>query len=330
MRVGVLLSAKPSGADVAGCYDQLIATARQAELNGFSSVWIGEHHFSNDRPEPVPLVLGGALAAETGTIGLGMMVKLALEHPLKIAEDAAVLDVISGGRILFGADPGAATHETGGYGVPAAEQQSHFTEALDIIVNAWTSDAFAYLGKHHTLPAKTNAAGAGYVAEPYTPPYVEPWQRVDQPFDYLSVLPKPVQIPRPPVFVVADDDDAVMLAAAKGYSPLIPERASAKEIVGRANAFWRALDAAGRVRSETVLTIARGVYLYDAEDDAHIVDKNVIAGTPSEVLHYIKQLQHDSGLGQILCRFDPTGVTPQQAARSLTLFASEIRPRLEM
>ena len=67
MRVGVLLSAKPSGTDVAGCYDQLIATARQAELDGFSCVWIGEHHFSNDRPEPVPLILGGAVAAETST-----------------------------------------------------------------------------------------------------------------------------------------------------------------------------------------------------------------------------------------------------------------------
>jgi alkanesulfonate monooxygenase SsuD/methylene tetrahydromethanopterin reductase-like flavin-dependent oxidoreductase (luciferase family) len=332
MRVGILLSPPPTGTDVAGCFDHLIATARRAEQAGYSSVWIGETHFSNDRPEPVPLVFAGALAAETDSIRLGMMVKLALEHPLKIAEDAAVLDVISGGRTLFAADPGAGADETAGYGVAAVEQRSRFSEALDIIVNAWTSDAFAYLGKHHTLPAKTNAAtaGAAYVAEPYAPPYVDPWQRVDQPFDYLSVLPKPAQIPHPPVFVVAGDDEAVALAAAKGYSPLIRENATAEQITGRATAFWRALDAAGRGRSETVLTIARDLYLHSGESGGPGLAENVIAGTPGTVLDRLKQLQHDTGLGQILCRFDVPGVTTAQAARSLTLFAAEVRPRLEM
>jgi alkanesulfonate monooxygenase SsuD/methylene tetrahydromethanopterin reductase-like flavin-dependent oxidoreductase (luciferase family) len=332
MRVGILLNPNPSHIEVRDCFDHLIATARSAEQQGYSSVWIGETHFSNRQPEPVPLVFGGALAAETNTIGLGMMVKLILEHPLKTAEDAAVLDVMSGGRVLFAADPGASDDETAGYGVPAAERQSRFTEALDIIVNAWTSDAFAYLGKHHTLPRKTSAAtaGSGYVAEPYAPPYVEPWQRVDQPFDYLSVLPKPVQIPHPPVFVVADGTDAVSLAASKGYSPLIPQRATADEVQDRARAFWRALDEAGRARAETVLTIARGVYVYATEDDRQAIDDNVIAGTPGEVLHRIKQLQNDTGLMQILCRFELPGVTPEQATRSLTLFASEVRPRLEM
>jgi alkanesulfonate monooxygenase SsuD/methylene tetrahydromethanopterin reductase-like flavin-dependent oxidoreductase (luciferase family) len=332
MRAGVLLSPHQSGADTGQWFDRVIATARRAEQEGYSSVWIGESHFSSDRPEPVPLVFGGAIAAETASIHLGTMVKLALEHPLKTAEDAAVLDLMSGGRLLFGADPGAGADETAGYGVPAGEQRSRFAEALDIVVNAWTSDAFAYRGTHHTLPRKTRAAASGsaYVAEPYVPPYVDPWQRVDHPFDYLSVLPKPAQIPHPPVFVVAVDEDAVVLAAAKGYSPLMPERVAPAQIVSRATAFWRALDAAGRARSETILTVARGVYLHGAKSEGLALDDSVIAGTPGAVLHRIKQLQHDTGLGQILCRFDLPGVTPQQAACSLRLFASEVRPRLEM
>jgi alkanesulfonate monooxygenase SsuD/methylene tetrahydromethanopterin reductase-like flavin-dependent oxidoreductase (luciferase family) len=161
MRVGILLSPEPSAADVSDCFERLIATALRAEQEGYSSVWIEERHFASARPEPAPLVFAGALAAETDTIGLGVTVKLALDHPLKIAEDAAVLDVMSGGRMLFGTDSAAGDDEVAGYGVPAAEQQSRFAEALDIIVNAWTSDAFAYLGKHHTLPRKTSAATAG-------------------------------------------------------------------------------------------------------------------------------------------------------------------------
>ncbi len=330
MRLGILLSPDPSATSVAAGFNDQIATARRAEEQGYSSVWIGESHFGTATPEPVPLVFGGALAAETESIRLGVMVKLVLEHPVKIAEDAAVLDVMSGGRLLFGADPGASAEECAGYGVQAAERMPRFTEALDIIVNAWTSDAFAYRGEYYTLPRETNAVGAGYVAEPYAPPYVDPWQRVDQPFDYLSVLPKPAQIPRPPVFVVTDDDDAAELAANNAYSPILPESATLEQLVDRANAFWRALDAAGRARSETVLSVARGIYLHDAERSEASVDENVIAGTPAEVLHHIKQLQHDTGLGQILCRFDLPGVTSLQAARSLELFASDVRSRLEM
>lgn len=332
MRVGILLRPEASDADVGESFEQLIATAREAERLGYSSIWIGETHFSTRCPEPVPLVFGGAISAETDHIKLGVMVKLVLEHPLKIAEDAAVLDVMSGGRVLFAADAGASAEETTGYGVPDAERQSRFAESLDIIVNAWTSDAFAYLGKHHTLPAKTTAAtaGAGYVPEPYAPPYVEPWQRVDTPFDYLSVLPKPSQIPHPPVFIVADDDDALALAAARGYSPLMSGNSGAGDLVKRADAFWRALDAAGRARTDVALTISRDVYVHEGQNGTGSVDENVIAGEPGEVLHRIKQLQQDTGLGQILCRFDLPAITPQQAAHSLTLFASEVRPRLEM
>lgn len=319
MRVGILLEPETIGSDVAEGFDRLLTRARLAEQEGYSSAWIGESHFSGDRPEPVPLIFGGALVAETDNIRLGFLVKLALEHPVKTAEDVAVLDVMSGGRVLFGADPGAADLEIAGYGVPAAEHRARFSETLDIIVNAWTSDAFAYLGKFHTLPGQTNAAatGAPYVPEPYSPPYVAPWHRVDMPFDYLSVLPKPVQIPHPPVFVMAVDDDAAMLAANKGYSPVFGANLAPDEIAMRAGVFWRTLEAAGRHRAEVCLTVVRDIRVTDDGD----VD---------DMVHGLKQLQQKAGYGQILCRFDLPGLAPEQGERSLKMFAAEIRPRLEM
>jgi alkanesulfonate monooxygenase SsuD/methylene tetrahydromethanopterin reductase-like flavin-dependent oxidoreductase (luciferase family) len=319
MRVGIVLDSKAVGSDAAAGFDRLVARARLAEQEGYSSVWIGESHFSDDRPEPVPLIIGGALVAETDNIRLGFMVKLALEHPVKTAEDVAVLDVMSGGRVLFGTDPGATDDEIAGYGVPAAERRARFSEALDIIVNAWTSDAFAYLGEYHTLPGRTHAVGAGspYVSEPYSPPYVAPWHRVDMPFDYLSVLPKPVQIPHPPVFVMTDDDDAAMLAASKGYSPVLGADLTADEVAARAIVFWRALEAAGRNQAEVCLTVVRDIRVTDDGD----VD---------DVVHGLKQLQQEAGYGQLLCRFYLPDLAHEQGERSLKLFAAEVRPRLEM
>jgi hypothetical protein len=113
------------------------------------------------------------------------------------------------------------------------------------------------------------------------------------------------------------DDDAAALAAGKGYSPVFGAELSVDEVGARAQGFWRALEAAGRDRSEVCLTVERDVQMTEeAEVDG--------------VLHGLKQLQQEAGYGQILCRFDLPGVAPEAAERSLKMFAAEIRPRLEM
>jgi alkanesulfonate monooxygenase SsuD/methylene tetrahydromethanopterin reductase-like flavin-dependent oxidoreductase (luciferase family) len=319
MRVGIMIH-PTTAATPAESLDQLIDHVKLAESEGYTSAWICETHFDSDQPEVAPLVLGGALAAETEGIRLGVMVKLPLEHPVKTAEDASVIDLMSNGRLLFGADPGASGIEFSGYSVTEAEGWERFVEALDIVVRAWTSDGFAYLGKFHTLPKLTRASSVGgspYVPEPYVAPYVDPWRRVDEPFDYMSVLPKPAQIPHPPVFIMAVDDDAAALAARKGYSPVYGADAEAKDVAARANGFWQELEAAGRDRSEVCLTVVRDISLADSGD----VDG---------VLHGLKQLQQETECRQILCRFQLPGLTPEQVNQSLKLFAAQVRPRLEM
>ena len=330
MRTGVLLAIESREIDVARCFERVVSTARQAEQEGYGAVWLGETKFDRIRPAPVPLVFAGALAAETNTIRLGVMAKITLEHPIRIAEDAAVLDLMSGGRVLFGADPGGIDGEGTGSRKSDATRWPRFTEALDIIVNAWNADGFAYLGEHHTLPLHTNVRGAGYVTEPYAPPYVEPWQRVDRPFDYLSVMPKPAQLPHPPVFVVVTDDVAAVFAASQGYSPLIPAGVAPDRVRSLTSSFRRASAACGRSRAETILTVVRSVCVHEDAGSPPGLDDSVIVGTHGTVLDHIKRLQNDTGLGQIVCRFDPPGVTHAQAADSLARFAADVRPRLEM
>jgi len=318
MRVGVMVNTAttPSPAET---LDRLVAHVKLAEAEGYSSAWVSETHFSTDCSQAVPLVLSGALAAETDSIRLGVMVKLPLEHPVKIAEDAAVVDLMSKGRLLFGADPSASDAELSGYNVTSTEGWARFVETLDIVVRSWTSDGFAYLGGFHTLPRLTRATttGSPYVPEPYTAPYLNPWHRVDEPFDYLSVLPKPAQIPHPPVFIAATHDDATAFAAKKGYSPIFGAELGADEVAARANGFWQSIDASGRDRSEVCLTVVRDISM-DGDNDV------------DGVLHGLKQLQQETGCRQILCRFELPGFGQDQVERSLKLFAAEVRPRLEM
>lgn len=333
MRTGILLTC---GTAATPDLDALMARGRAADGAGYTSLWLGERHGDHERPAPVPLVVAGALAAETEDILLGAMVKLALEHPIKIAEDAAVVDLLSRGRLLFGADAGADERELAVYGRSRHEQYARCIEALDIIVRSWTCDGHAYRGRHHTLPAQTRALPSdamGCRVEPYAPPYIDPWQRSGLPFDYLAVTPKPARLPHPPVFVVAHDSASMALAAARGWSPIFPPCSTPEDLPARADAYWRALEAVGRSRTDVVLTVICPVVLYDGTTDASAEaarTPGVLAGTPLEVVDRIKRLQHLTGLGQIVCDFDLAGITADAALRALEAFAADVRPRLEM
>jgi alkanesulfonate monooxygenase SsuD/methylene tetrahydromethanopterin reductase-like flavin-dependent oxidoreductase (luciferase family) len=260
MRVGVLLSSESRESVVTDSYDRLIDHVRVAEDNGFDSAWIVERHFSPTEPYPVPVALGAAIAAATRDILVGVLAKLPLDHPLKICEDAAVVDQLSGGRLLFGADPGVSENEWNGNRFAWSERWEVFCEALDIIVKGWTQDGFAYLGKFHRLPVKTRLPEGDdpFRPEPCEPPPLLPMERGGLPFDYLSVLPKPIQIPHPPVYLVGEDQRAAEFAAQTGNSLLLSRD---KEPANLAAAYWKALEGAGRQKHEVDLAIARDVYI---------------------------------------------------------------------
>jgi alkanesulfonate monooxygenase SsuD/methylene tetrahydromethanopterin reductase-like flavin-dependent oxidoreductase (luciferase family) len=153
---------------------------RLAEELGCDTAWFTEHHF---RPFggmlPSPQLLMASLAAQTSRIRLGTAISiLPLHHPVRIAEDMAMLDVISDGRVSVGVGRGMPHLEYEVYGADWATAQEHLEEEAAILRGAWTERPFSWQGKHHRYPKP------------------------------MHVLPPPVQQPHPPIWVTANFDES--------------------------------------------------------------------------------------------------------------------------
>ena len=124
-------------------YRELITEAAEADRLGFNTVWLAEVHFApRFSVMPTPLLLLAAIAERTTNIRLGMAVNLMpLHHPIRLAEEVATLDVLSGGRVEFGAGRGAFPLNYRGYGVEMSESRKLFEDGLETIKAAWTAQA---------------------------------------------------------------------------------------------------------------------------------------------------------------------------------------------
>ena len=124
-------------------YRELIAEAAEADRLGFNTVWLAEVHFApRFSVMPTPLMLLAAIAERTTNIRLGMAVNLMpLHHPIRLAEEVATLDVLSGGRVEFGAGRGAFPLNYRGYGVEMADSRKLFEDGLESVKAAWTREA---------------------------------------------------------------------------------------------------------------------------------------------------------------------------------------------
>ena len=183
------LSAGGSRESVAG----IIGLARLAQESGFDSVWLDEEDFSGGGPGAAALVAAAAVAACTSAIRIGVIVPLGLTHPVYTAEDFAVLDNISAGRVIAALRPPSG----------AAGAAARFEEALEVCLRAWAPGPFRFRGEHFRIPANLPQNGpAAALAQ-------------------VSVTPKPAQ-PRLPVWILATDDTAVRLAARFALPIIIP------------------------------------------------------------------------------------------------------------
>ena len=185
-----------SGFTEAQRYRDILAQIDLGDELGFDTVWLGELHFSRAFSILAsPLMVLAAAAQRTSRIRLGTAVTLLPMHnPVKIAEDAATADILSNGRLELGVGRGTAPLHYAGYGIPQEQSRERFDEALDFIVGAWTNERFSYEGKYFRA-------------------------------DELTVIPRPVQRPHPPVRIAANSPDTFPFAAQRRFpifaTPLI-------------------------------------------------------------------------------------------------------------
>ena len=175
------------------CYWQALAQAELADTMGFHTLWEVEHHFLNEYSHSsAPEVFLAAVAARTQRMRIGhgvVLLPYPFNHPIRVAERAAVLDIMSNGRLEFGTGR-SSLYEQQAFGIHFEESRSMWQEALEVIPRMWTEDPFpAYAGKHFTIPER-------------------------------SILPKPIQKPHPPLWVAATSPESWQIAGQLGIGAL--------------------------------------------------------------------------------------------------------------
>lgn len=152
-------------------YAELLEQAQLADELGYQSFWVAEHHFHEYGVLPRPAILLASVAAKTKKIRLGSAVTvLPFDNPIRVAEDYAILDLISGGRLEFGVGSGYLEHEFEGFSLDPKERRALFDESLEIICQAWRGGKFSHAGAHFK-------------------------------FDSVALNVLPLQVPSPPIFI---------------------------------------------------------------------------------------------------------------------------------
>ena len=194
---------------------------------GYDAVWLAEHHFSSFSVCPSVHMMGVMAATRTKRLRIGTAVSLApFYNPLRLAEEVALLDVLSGGRVNWGAGRGFERSEFKAFGIPGEESASRFHETVDIVLEAWTSERLSYGGKYYS-------------------------------YEDVEVLPKPLQVPHPPVWMAASSVPAIEWAASKGFSILMDPHSSRADLVRKRRHYGAMLAEAGHAEAGRVIPMAR-------------------------------------------------------------------------
>ncbi|MGD9682951.1 MAG: LLM class flavin-dependent oxidoreductase [Candidatus Obscuribacterales bacterium] len=204
MKIGIFCVAdhypRELSRDLSRFYDELLEQVVAAEDLGFSSFWIAEHHFHEYGAIPRPPIFLSAAARLTSRIRLGSaVVVLPFDNPLRTAEDFAMVDILSGGRLCLGVGSGYLEHEYEGFGVEPSSKRERFDESLDILRLAWSGKRFSYHGRYHKI-------------------------------DHVRLNVRPLQEPHPPVSIAILSDQAAPFVAAKGYGLMMIPYATTERV----------------------------------------------------------------------------------------------------
>lgn len=251
--------------------DEFRQTAKLLDEGGFSGIWIAEHHFAWDgwfRGATNPILLGADLATHAPNLRIGQCgVILPDWHPLRVAEDIAMLDNMTKGRVEFGIGRGINSRTSIQFNPDAdrLDQKRNyalFTESLDVIIKAWTEEKFTYQGEFYTVP------NPGW-HEP-NPANADPrYHATNGELTALGVEPKPYQQPHPPIWQMADSESSHKFAGERGINAMCFFHSVEK--IRKAWATYR--DAASKARGRELgfgegLAIMRPTYVAPTVEEA--------------------------------------------------------------
>jgi alkanesulfonate monooxygenase SsuD/methylene tetrahydromethanopterin reductase-like flavin-dependent oxidoreductase (luciferase family) len=311
----------------AQAFAQSFAQIGAAESWGLDVVWLAEIHMNPTRSLlSAPLTVASAIAARTHRIKLGTAVQiLPLGHPLRLAEETATIDQISGGRLIFGVGRSAFPRAYNAYGISYEESQDRFAESLDIIKTAWTQPVASYRGRYHS-------------------------------FDNFTLVPRPLQQPHPEIRIAASQHETYATIGELGYPLFSAVRASPlTELAYHTAAYRDAWAAAGhkgepRAYLQVPVYIAetRAAALEDARDGIMrfstyradlireplsyetILREKVVAGTPEMVVRRLTELREAAQLAGISAEINPGSLlNHEQVMNSLRLYCLEVMPQFK-
>ena len=273
-----------------------------------------------------PLTVASAIAARTSRIKIGTAVQiLPLGHPLRLAEETATIDQISGGRLIFGVGRSAFPRAYNAYGISYEESPQRFAESLEIIKKAWTQEHASHQGRWHS-------------------------------FEDFTLVPRPVQRPHPEIRIAASQHDTYSAIGELGYPLFSAVRASPlSELAEHMRAYrqaWAQAGHAGESRSYLQVPIyvaaTREAALADAEagmmrfstyrpdlirgpmNYETVRREKGIVGTPEMVTARLIELRDTAGLAGVSAEINPGSMlSHEQVMESLRLYIQEVMPHFK-
>jgi alkanesulfonate monooxygenase SsuD/methylene tetrahydromethanopterin reductase-like flavin-dependent oxidoreductase (luciferase family) len=336
----------PAGTSQPEAFAESFEQVDAAERWGLDAMWLAEIHVAPERSVcAAPLTIASAIAARTKRMKIGTGVQvLPLCHPLRLAEEAATVDQISHGRLIFGVGRSGFPRTYEAYGVPYGESRERFAETLQIIKKAWTEDPFSYSGKYYS-------------------------------FQNVRATPQPYQKPWPEIRIAANSADTFPAIGELGHGVFVAVRlGTLSELAPNIKAYREAYKAAGhpgegkvflrapvyvaetaeQARSEPEESImyfyrylgerledsatragvravedraARGRRLQTISYDEALRDK-IIVGTPEQVTDRLMGLKEEIGLDGILAEMNcGTKIPHQRVLKSLQLLCEKVKPQ---
>ena len=317
-------------------YESQLDLITHVESLGFDHIWLTEHHFVEDGYNPALIPTAAAIAARTRRIRIGTFVLLLPFHnPLRLAEDVTCIDILSNGRFDFGVGQGYVESEFEKQGVPRKQRAPRTTEGIELIRRLWTEENVSFEGQYNRI-------------------------------SNVTLHPRPVQQPHPPIWIGSRSEIAVTRAAKMGFhlmGAFGPDmgalyRTTLKEAGHDPSAFNLAqlrmvycAPTAEQAWEEVGPHLRHMLHQYnvwlseakDYEGDTSILSDlppanqlrhsayatDMMIGSPDEVSAKIEQFSKDFDCTHLVMSTQMPGADPTKTKRSLDLFARDVMPRFQ-